>query len=40
MPNDSFKKLYIDELKDLYSAENQFVKAPVPRQNSARPQNQ
>jgi ferritin-like metal-binding protein YciE len=39
MPNDSFKKLYIDELKDLYSAENQFVKA-VPRQNSARPQNQ
>ena len=39
MPNDSFKKLYIDELKDLYSAENQLVKA-VPRQNSARPQNQ
>jgi ferritin-like metal-binding protein YciE len=27
MPNDSFKKLYIDELKDLYSAENQLVKA-------------
>jgi ferritin-like metal-binding protein YciE len=27
MPNDSFKKLYVDELKDLYSAENQLVKA-------------
>jgi ferritin-like metal-binding protein YciE len=27
MSNDSFKKLYIDELKDLYSAENQLVKA-------------
>jgi ferritin-like metal-binding protein YciE len=27
MPNDSLKKLYIDELKDLYSAENQLVKA-------------
>src|ERR1039457_2006386 len=27
MPNASFKKLYIDELKDLYSAENQLVKA-------------
>ena len=27
MPNDSFKKLYTDELKDLYSAENQLVKA-------------
>ena len=27
MPNESLKKLYIDELKDLYSAENQLVKA-------------
>ena len=27
MPNESFKNLYIDELKDLYSAENQLVKA-------------
>lgn len=27
MSNDSFQKLYIDELKDLYSAENQLVKA-------------
>jgi ferritin-like metal-binding protein YciE len=27
MPNESFKKLYADELKDLYSAENQLVKA-------------
>ena len=27
MSNDSFKKLYVDELKDLYSAENQLVKA-------------
>ena len=27
MPSDSLKKLYVDELKDLYSAENQLVKA-------------
>ena len=27
MANESLKKLYIDELKDLYSAENQLVKA-------------
>jgi ferritin-like metal-binding protein YciE len=27
MLNDSLKKLYIDELKDLYSAENQLIKA-------------
>jgi hypothetical protein len=27
MQNDSLKKLYVDELKDLYSAENQLVKA-------------
>jgi ferritin-like metal-binding protein YciE len=27
MPNKNFKKLYVDELKDLYSAENQLVKA-------------
>jgi hypothetical protein len=27
MPNTSLKKLYTDELKDLYSAENQLVKA-------------
>ena len=27
MPNDSLKKLYVDELKDLYSAENQLIKA-------------
>src|SRR5512133_2731635 len=27
MPNESFKQLYVDELKDLYSAENQLVKA-------------
>jgi ferritin-like metal-binding protein YciE len=27
MANESLKKLYVDELKDLYSAENQLVKA-------------
>lgn len=27
MPNESLKELYIDELKDLFSAENQLVKA-------------
>jgi ferritin-like metal-binding protein YciE len=27
MPNESLKKLYVDELKDLFSAENQLVKA-------------
>src|SRR4029077_12906192 len=27
MPNESFKKLYVDELKDIYSAEKQLVKA-------------
>ena len=27
MSMDSFKELYIDELKDLYNAENQLVKA-------------
>ena len=27
MPNDSLKKLYVDELKDLFSAENQLVRA-------------
>ena len=27
MPNDNLKNLYVDELKDLYSAENQLVKA-------------
>ena len=27
MPNQELKKLYIDELKDLYNAENQLVKA-------------
>ncbi len=27
MPNDGLKELYIDELKDLYNAENQLVKA-------------
>jgi ferritin-like metal-binding protein YciE len=27
MPTDSLKKLYVDELKDLYSAESQLVKA-------------
>ena len=27
MPNDGLKELYIDELKDLYSAENQLLKA-------------
>ncbi len=27
MPNKTLKKLYVDELKDLYSAENQLVKA-------------
>lgn len=26
MPNESFKELYVDELKDLYSAEKQLVK--------------
>lgn len=27
VPNENFKKLYVDELKDLYSAENQLVNA-------------
>jgi ferritin-like metal-binding protein YciE len=27
MPEQGLKELYIDELKDLYSAENQLVKA-------------
>jgi ferritin-like metal-binding protein YciE len=27
MPDKGLKELYIDELKDLYNAENQFVKA-------------
>jgi ferritin-like metal-binding protein YciE len=27
MPDQGLKKLYIDELKDLYNAENQLVKA-------------
>jgi ferritin-like metal-binding protein YciE len=27
VPNDNFKKLYVDELKDLFSAENQLLKA-------------
>src|ERR1700737_3933204 len=27
MPNDELKELYIDELRDLYNAENQLVKA-------------
>lgn len=27
MPNENFKKLYVDELKDLFSAENQLLKA-------------
>ena len=27
MPNNRLMKLYVDELKDLYSAENQLVKA-------------
>ena len=27
MPNEGLKDLYIDELKDLYNAENQLVKA-------------
>ncbi len=27
MPNDGLKELYLDELKDLYNAENQLVKA-------------
>src|ERR1700694_4461764 len=27
VPNESWKKLYVDELKDLFSAENQLVKA-------------
>ena len=27
MPNEDLKKLYVDELKDLFSAENQLVKA-------------
>ena len=27
MPNESLKKLYVDELKDLFSAENQLIKA-------------
>jgi len=27
VPNESLKKLYVDELKDLFSAENQLLKA-------------
>jgi ferritin-like metal-binding protein YciE len=27
MPNEGLKELYVEELKDLYSAENQLVKA-------------
>ena len=27
MPNEGLKELYVDELKDLYNAENQLVKA-------------
>ena len=27
MPNENLKNLYVDELKDLYSAENQLLKA-------------
>ena len=27
MPNEGLKELYVDELKDLYDAENQLVKA-------------
>ena len=27
MPNEGLKELYIDELKDIYNAENQLVKA-------------
>ena len=27
MPNQNLKKLYVDELKDLFSAENQLLKA-------------
>src|SRR5258708_31459780 len=27
MPNENLKKLYVDELKDLFSAENQLLKA-------------
>jgi ferritin-like metal-binding protein YciE len=34
MSNESLKKLYVDELKDLYSAENQLVKA-LPRMAKA-----
>jgi ferritin-like metal-binding protein YciE len=34
MPNDKFKKLYVDELKDLYSAESQLLKA-LPKMASA-----
>ena len=42
MPNQGLKDLYIDELKDLYNAENQLVKAlpslpePLPQTNCAR----
>jgi ferritin-like metal-binding protein YciE len=34
MANDSFKKLYVEELKDLYSAESQLLKA-LPKMASA-----
>ncbi|MFZ1010423.1 MAG: ferritin-like domain-containing protein [Candidatus Sulfotelmatobacter sp.] len=34
MPNNSFQKLYVDELKDLYSAESQLLKA-LPKMASA-----
>ena len=35
MPQEGLKKLYIDELKDLYSAENQLVKALPKMANGA-----
>jgi ferritin-like metal-binding protein YciE len=35
VPNDNLKKLYVDELKDLFSAENQLLKALPKMANAA-----
>src|SRR6478735_5305301 len=35
MPNENLRKLYVDELKDLFSAENQLLKALPKMANAA-----
>ena len=37
MPNEGLKELYIDELKDLYSAETQLVKDRKEMKGNGRP---